>query len=263
MNFDLLEGDSPLIFSFPHSGTDIPGDIAKGLVSKTQALVDTDWYVPRLYGFARDLGVTWVEAKISRTVIDLNRDPDGHSLYPGQTTTGLCPLESFDGVPLWHEGAAPNNAEIDRRKALFFQPYHQTLFEQIARVKARHGFAILYDCHSIRGTVPRLFDGVLPVLNLGTHSGQSCTEALQTRVGGCLQRFAYPYAINGRFKGGWITRNYGRPDDNVHALQMEIAQHAYMDEAPVCAWHEERAQALQHVLKNVLEMVIDWADKQD
>ncbi|PHS28268.1 MAG: N-formylglutamate deformylase [Robiginitomaculum sp.] len=259
MSFDLFEGDSPLILSFPHSGTDIPGDIARGLVSKTQALADTDWYVPRLYGFARDLGVSWVEAKTSRTVIDLNRDPDGHSLYPGQTTTGLCPLESFDGVPLWQKGEGPTGAEIERRKNTHFILYHKAISDQIARVKARHGFAVLYDCHSIRGTVPRLFDGDLPVLNLGTNSGQSCAPDLENRVGGMMARCSYTHAINGRFKGGWITRHYGRPDESVHALQMEIAQHAYMDEAPLCVWHDDRAQGLQNALNDVLETIVDWA----
>ncbi len=257
--FDLDEGETPLILSFPHSGTDIPSDIAQHLSPAGQGLCDTDWHVPRLYDFARDMGVTWLAANISRAVIDLNRDPSGASLYPGQATTGLCPLETFDGEPLWQAGKGPDAGEIERRKEKYFVPYHQALSEQIARIKARHGFAVLYDCHSIRGTVPRLFEGALPSLNLGTDQGKSCDHSLEQGLSAVLVHSPYTHVINGRFRGGWITRHYGRPKDGVQAVQMEIAQREYMDEFPPWKWHEERATALQSTLKEVLGVILQWA----
>ena len=258
--FDLVEGETPLILSFPHSGTDVPNDIAQHLSPVGQGLCDTDWHVPRLYDFARDMGVSWLAAKISRTVIDLNRDPSGVSLYPGQATTGLCPLETFDGDPLWQAGKGPDANEIERRKELYFTPYHQALTAQIARVKARHGFAVLYDCHSIRGTVPRLFEGALPSLNLGTDQGKSCDRALEQGLSAVLARSPYSHVINGRFRGGWITRHYGRPKDGVHAIQMEIAQREYMDEEAPWTWRGARAAPLQASLKDVLSTVMQWAE---
>ncbi|MDQ7018581.1 MAG: N-formylglutamate deformylase [Robiginitomaculum sp.] len=260
--FDLVEGETPLILSFPHSGTDVPSDIAQHLGPVGRGLCDTDWHVPRLYDFAREMGVTWLAANISRTVIDLNRDPSSVSLYPGQATTDLCPLETFDGEPLWQAGKAPDADEVERRKEKYFMPYHQGLAEQIARIKARHGFAVLYDCHSIRGTVPRLFEGALPSLNLGTDQGKSCGRLLEQDLSAVLARSSYTHVLNGRFRGGWITRHYGRPKDRVHAVQMEIAQREYMEERPPWLWHEERATALQSTLKDVLEAILQWARKE-
>ena len=256
--FELHEGQGPLILGFPHSGTHIPDDLARKMSPAGRAMADTDWHVPRLYDFARALDASWIEAKTSRYVIDLNRDPDGASLYPGQATTGLCPLESFAGEPIWQEGHAPDEAEIARRKQDFFWPYHQALAAQIARVKARHGYAVLYDCHSIRGAVPRLFEGALPDLNLGTNGGRSCDSRLQTVVCDVLAAAPFGHVLNGRFRGGWITRHYGAPGQNVHALQMEIAQRAYMDEAPPWRWSEARAARLQEVLHAVLGAVMRW-----
>lgn len=258
-HFELLEGKSPLILSFPHSGTDIPRDIAQNLTPEGLRMTDTDWYVPRLYHFARAMDVTWLEAKISRSVIDLNRDPDGASLYPGQNTTALCPVDNFDGVALWQDGAAPDTFEIARRKQLFFTPYHDILTAQIARIKARHGFAVLYDCHSIRGTVPRLFAGDLPALNLGTFQGKSCASDVQGTIAKAMQESPFSHVINGRFCGGWITRHYGRPGENIHTVQMEIAQSTYMHETPPWEWQTDRALKLQVTLENVLGAVLAWA----
>ncbi len=260
--FKLIEGQSPLILSFPHSGTHIPADIALHLNETGQTMADTDWHVPRLYDFAQSMDVTWVEAQYSRYVVDLNRDPAGASLYPGQATTALCPAESFDGAPLWQMGQVPDEREVARRKDLYFTPYHRGLAAQIERTKDTHSFAVLYDCHSIRGAIPRLFDGDLPVLNLGTYEGRSCAPELQDVVGAAMAQGAQANVVNGRFKGGWITRNYGRPDENVHAIQMEIAQHAYMDETPPWQWREDRAQGLQKTLKDVLNSILKWAEGQ-
>ena len=258
--FDLHEGASPLILSFPHSGTHMPQDIAKTLAPSSKALEDTDWHVPRLYDFAKALDVTWIEARVSRYVIDLNRDPGGASLYPGQTTTALCPLESFAGETLWQQGLAPDEAEIARRKTHFFAPYHDALAAQITRVKARHGFAILYDCHSIRGVVPGLFEGELPTLNLGTNKGQSCAEGLQKMVETVMAKGPFSQVSNGRFRGGWITRHYGRPHENVHALQMELAQRAYMDESPPWRWNAAPATRLQETLGAIVDSILEWAN---
>ncbi len=253
--FDLTEGQSPLILSFPHSGTDVPEDIAQNLNHEGKKLTDTDWHVSRLYEFAKTKDVTWLQARYSRYVIDLNRDPEGKSLYPGQNTTGLCPLEDFDGKPLWCEGKAPDVHEIKRRAQRYFNPYHEALAAQIIRVKTLHGYAVLYDCHSIRGTVPRLFSGDLPVLNLGTNQGRSCGPALQAGIANILQASPFTHVVNGRFRGGWITRHYAKPNDNVYAVQMEIAQRAYMEECPPWLWRAARAKRLQAVLNDVLEVI--------
>ncbi len=257
--FSLQEGSSPLILSFPHSGTDIPEAIAKKLTAEGQGLIDTDWHVPRLYEFTRDLDVTWLEARTSRYVIDLNRDPSGTSLYPGQSTTGLCPTQTFDGALLWQDGCEPNAQEVARRTQQYFAPFHEELTAQIARVKARHGFAVLYDCHSIRGTIPHLFEGDLPVLNLGTNQGRSCVGDFQQAIGAVMQNGPYSHVINGRFRGGWITRHYGRPDEGVHTVQMEIAQHAYMEETPPWYWCGDRATALQSMLKDIFAAIMQWS----
>ncbi|PHS22839.1 MAG: N-formylglutamate deformylase [Robiginitomaculum sp.] len=260
--FELVEGITPLILSFPHSGTEVPKDIAQNLSPAGQGLCDTDWHVPRLYGFARDMEVTWLEAKISRTVIDLNRDPSGASLYPGQTTTGLCPLETFDGEALWQVGKVPDADEVERRKEMYFEPYHQAMAVQIARIKARHGFAVLYDCHSIRGTVPRLFEGELPSLNLGTDQGKSCASTLAQKLSGVLAHSPHSHVVNGRFRGGWITRHYGCPKDDVQAVQMEIAQREYMEEQAPWTWRDKRASNLQSTLKGILGAVLQWAEEE-
>ncbi len=258
--FTLHKGASPLILSLPHSGTHVPQDIARNLSQTGRALADTDWHVPRLYAFARAVDVTWIEAKTSRYVVDLNRDPGGASLYPGQASTGLCPRLSFAGEPLWQQHCAPDAEQIAQRKEAFFAPYHAALAAQIERVKARHGFAILYDCHSIRGTVPRLFKGTLPDLNLGTDNGQACDASLQSAVEQVMAAAPFSHVSNGRFRGGWITRHYGRPQEGVHALQMEIAQRTYMDELPPWRWNAHKAELMQECLSAVLDAILAWAN---
>ncbi|HQR89393.1 MAG TPA: N-formylglutamate deformylase [Caulobacter sp.] len=226
----VMRGDAPLIVSLPHTGTEIPPEIEAKLVSPWLARKDADWWVDRLYDFATDLGATVVRTAISRSVIDVNRDPSGASLYPGQATTELCPTTTFDGEPLYSDGIAPDDAEISRRHAAFFDPYHAALTAEIARLRQGHDRVVLYEAHSIRSLVPRLFDGPLPQFNLGTNSGGSCDGALTTAVEAACDASGLSRVTNGRFKGGWTTRRYGQPAQGVHAIQMELACRGYMDD---------------------------------
>jgi formiminoglutamase len=226
----LHRGDAPLIVSFPHTGTDIAPDIESRLASPWLARKDADWWVERLYDFAADLGATTLRTAISRTVIDVNRDPSGISLYPGQATTELCPSTTFDGEPLYKPGAAPDVDEIARRRALYFDPCHAALAGEIERLRAAHGRVVLYEAHSIRSVIPRLFDGPLPNFNIGTNSGASCDVALTGAIEACCDGTAFSRVTNGRFKGGYTTRRYGLPDQGVHAIQMELACRGYMDD---------------------------------
>lgn len=257
----VLRGDAPLIVSIPHAGTEIPDDIS-GLRDRELARYDADLYVDRLYGFAGAVGATIVRTGISRTVIDVNRDPSGVSLYPGQTTTGLCPTETFDGIPLYREGCAPDEAEIERRRCDWFDAYHAALGAEIARLRERFPRIVLYDAHSIRSVVPRLFEGTLPLFNIGTNSGASCDPALTVAVEQ-ICRASGSAVVDGRFKGGWITRHYGQPGNGVHAIQMELAMRAYLDEVPPAewppAWDEGRAEDCITVLRLVLSAAIEFA----
>jgi N-formylglutamate deformylase len=254
-------GNAPLIVSIPHAGTRIPGEMS-GLVSHDLARRDADHHVDRLYGFATDLGATIVHSRISRTVIDLNRDPSGQSLYPGQVTTGLCPVSTFDGEPLYQVGAEPEAAEIKRRRKVWFDPYHAALSEQIERLRRLHPAVVLYDAHSIRSHVPHLFDGELPQFNIGSYDGVSCDAALTDAIAANCE--GDTSVINGRFKGGWITRHYGDPARGIHAVQMELAIRGYADEAgpwPL-TWDAARAAPLQAKLRSILTTCLGFAKDQ-
>lgn len=237
-NLDWLEvhrGDAPLIVSFPHTGTDLPRDLANRFVSPWLARRDTDWWVHQLYSFVRDLGATTIRTRISRSVIDVNRRPDGESLYPGQNTTGLCPTATFDNTPLYTAGLEPHPDEICQRRAEWFDPYHQALSDEIARLRSIHPSVVLYDAHSIRSCIPFLFDGELPQFSIGTASvsgepDRSCAPVLGQVVEAVCAVSGLSWTRNGRFRGGWITRHYGDPSDGVHAIQMEIACRGYIDE---------------------------------
>lgn len=229
---DFLEihrGDAPLVVSFPHTGTDLPPEIEPRFVSPWLARKDTDWWVERLYGFARDLGATTLRTRMSRSLIDCNRDPSGASLYPGQATTSLCPTTTFDGEPLYR-GNSPDETEIAERRSTFFDPYHAALCRELDRLQSHHGTVVLYDAHSIRSRVPRLFDGELPQFNIGTNGGMSCAPQLAQRVAAICRDSGHSLVLDGRFKGGWTTRHYGRPERGIHAIQMELAQRGYMAE---------------------------------
>ncbi len=262
--FALHRGDAPLIVAFPHVGTDL-ADVAPALRSDWLARRDADWWVDDLYAFARDLGATTIAARVSRSVIDLNRDPSGASLYPGQATTELCPTTTFDGEPLYKE-EAPDEAEIARRRALWFDPYHSALRSEIERLRSIHGKVVLYDAHSIRSHVPRLFDGELPQFNLGTNLGQTCDPALTEAVLEVCKTSGFSHVLDGRFRGGWTTRHYGRPESGVHAIQMELAIRGYMDEPELAhegnwppAFSSERAAALTLILQDVLKAALAFA----
>ena len=261
---DITRGDAPLVVAFPHVGTDL-ADVEDAFRSPWLARRDADWWVHLLYGFARDLGATTIRTAISRSVIDLNRDPSGASLYPGQATTGLCPAETFDGEPLYRD-AAPDDAEIARRRARWFDPYHAALADELERLRARHGRVVLYDAHSIRSHIPRLFDGELPQFNIGTDNGRTCDPALEAAVAGVCAASGLGHVVNGRFRGGWTTRHYGRPGHGIHAIQMELAIRGYMDEpaAPDEAnwprpWDPARAAGITPILTDILKACLAFA----
>lgn len=220
------------MLSVPHAGTDIPAELQTHLSSLRLAQRDADWWVDRLYDFGGSLGATVIQTALSRTVIDVNRDPTGASLYPGQATTELCPTTTFEGEPLYRAGRAPDAAEIAARRERYYEPYHSALASEIAQLRAKHPRVVLYDCHSIRSRIPRLFDGELPNFNIGTNSGRSCARPLAEAIAAECAASRLPHIIDGRFKGGYITRHYGRPDNGVHAVQMELACRGYMREAP-------------------------------
>ena len=234
----IREGKAPLLVSLPHTGTALPAPYDAGLVSVWRARRDCDWWIETLYDFAADMDATIIRTAISRTVIDVNRDPSGISLYPGQATTELCPTTTFDGDALYQPGQAPDANDIAQRRKEYFDPYHASIQNQIVRLRALHQRIVLYDCHSIRSVIPRLFDGRLPEFNIGTNSGASCAAALSAAIEQICRASGRETIVNGRFKGGYITRAYGRPDDNVHAVQMELACRAYIRE-PVGAVNEQ------------------------
>ncbi|HUO79236.1 MAG TPA: N-formylglutamate deformylase [Steroidobacteraceae bacterium] len=250
-----LAGATPLVVSLPHAGREIPAALAARMTPRALAVPDTDWHVERLYGFARARGAAWLEPRLSRYVVDLNRPPDDAALYAGQVSTGLCPRQSFDGEPLYAD-AGPGAAEIDARRREYWQPYHAALAALLEAARARHGYAVLLDAHSIRSQVPRLFPGRLPDINFGTNDGRSCDGALAAAVVGVAARQrTFSHVLNGRFKGGYITRHYGRPEGGVHALQIELAQSAYMDEESA-AYDAARAAPLARVLEDVVSALL-------
>lgn len=251
---EFVPGSLPLLISFPHSGTYLPPDIAARLTPDALDLPDTDWHVPELYGFAFDLGASLLLATHSRYVVDLNRPPDGTPLYPGRRETGVCPLETFHGGRLYQDGREPTAAEITARLAAYWQPFHDELASTLRALVARHGRCLLWDAHSILSQVPALFDGRLPDLNVGTADGASCSPDLAGRVARSLAaQTRFSHVVNGRFKGGYITRHYGRPAQGVEAIQMEIAQSAYLSEARVPVFEREAAAPLGDLLRAVLE----------
>jgi N-formylglutamate deformylase len=251
--FALHPGTAPLLVSLPHDGSTIPPDLAARMTAPSRAAPDTDWFVARLYGFARALGASILQPVYSRYVVDLNRPPDDVSLYPGQNTTGLCPAVRFDGEPVYLPGQAPSPDEIAERVARYWSPYHQALQAELHRMKLLHKRVLLWEGHSIRANVPFLFEGRLPDLNLGTAGGASCEAPLQSRLERVLRdQDDYTFVANGRFKGGYITRHYGNPSAGIDAVQLELAQPTYMDEERV-EYDEAKAARLQVVLRRLLQ----------
>ena len=246
------EASSPLLVSFPHSGTAVPSAIEQQFTAAGRSLIDTDWHVPKLYDFLKELPVSTISANYSRYVIDVNRSPQGTALYPGQNETELCPTSTFGKQPIYLLGKAPNKAQIDQRIQAYWQPYHKALADQLERIKAIHGYALLWDAHSIASVVPRFFTGTLPDLNLGTAESLSCRPDLGNDLFKIMQQSQFSAVRDSRFKGGYITRHYGQPQGDIHAVQMEIAQSTYMEEHSDNGYDETKAAKLGEFLQTMI-----------
>lgn len=255
--FSLTQGSAPLLISIPHMGVRIPDDIAATMTDVAQRYDDTDWHLDRLYDFASELGASVLIPVYSRYVIDLNRPPDNANLYPGQNTTGLCPVDTFNVEPLYRPGHQPDEAEQQRRCERYWRPWHRALATEIERIRDRHGRVLLWEAHSIRSQVPRFFEGRLPDFNFGTADDTTAPAGLAQSLADRINAHGdYTAVANGRFKGGYITRHYGDPSRNVHAIQLELAQITYMDETPPYAWDPARAARVAPVIRDVLEQAL-------
>ena len=262
MMLHLIQGDAPVLVGFPHSGTDIPETIAATMTNHALTLPDTDWFLPRLYDFVDQLGVSTIAANFSRYVIDPNRSTDGENLYPGRPTPELCPTTCFDGSPIYRDGKEPDEFEIGKRTAEYWRKYHDALQEELSRIRNQFGIAVLFDAHSISASVPRLFEGNLPEFSMGTAREASCAPAMAQGIEKVLQsQTKYRWIFNGRFVGGHITRHYGQPDQKIHAVQLELSKATYMDE-PRDQWDDEKAKLVRPVLRQILESVVSWANRQ-
>jgi N-formylglutamate deformylase len=256
--YTLHQGTAPLLVSLPHDGVALPDDIAARMTEAGRRVPDTDWHVGKLYALARDLGASVIVPRWSRYVADLNRDPEGHALYPGRAETALVPAMTFAGERIYAQGEQPGDDEIARRKRTYWQPYHEALAGELERMRVRHRRVVLWDGHSIRSRVPMFFDGQLPDFNLGTAGAASCSPALQDALTEVLCAQApggagrFSHVVNGRFKGGYITRHYGQPDEGIDAVQLELAQHTYMDEDSF-EYQPERAADVQRVIRELLD----------
>lgn len=260
--FTLHRGTRPMLVSMPHVGTHLPASVSERLTAEARTVPDTDWHLERLYDFARELGASILVATHSRYVVDLNRPPDNANLYPGQDTTGLCPVDTFDKTPIYADGSSlPGDDEIAARREAIWRPYHTALADELARLRAAHGTVALWDAHSIRSVLPRFFEGKLTDFNLGTANGASCDAVLAKQlldIAGALP--GYTSVLNGRFKGGYITRQYGAPAQGVQAVQLELTQSAYMSESFPFAYDEARATRIQPTLKTMLETVLGYVE---
>jgi len=257
--FHFTQGHAPLLISMPHVGTELPAEVTAQLLPPAFERADTDWHLPALYNMAQQLGASTLAAQYSRYVIDLNRAPDNANLYPGQDTTGLCPLDTFAKQALYAPGRAPDATEIARRLQAYWQPYHQQLQAELARLLAVHGRVVLWDAHSIASQVPRFFDGILPDLNFGTADQRACDPGLQQALAGRLAPVTvFTHVFNGRFKGGHITRHYGQPERGIHAVQLEMSQRIYMNETAPYAYRPDLAAHIQPLLTDLLATSIAW-----
>lgn len=256
--YALTRGEAPLLVSFPHAGTAIPPELEARMTPAALQRADVDWHLPQLYDFARGLGATLLAARHARHVIDLNRPPEDESLYPGQDVTGLVPVDTFRKEPLYRDGELPGAAEVQARVARYWQPYHDTLRAELERLRSKHGHVVLWEAHSICSVLPRFFAGKLPDLNLGTAEGRACAPAVQAAVEAQLgAQDRYTHVSNGRFKGGYITRHFGRPEQGIHALQLEMCQCTYMDETAPFAYRPALAAQVQPLLERMLHAAVD------
>lgn len=262
MTFSLRPGSTPLLVSIPHMGTEIPQALRGSYVERALAVEDTDWHLDRLYAFAGELGASVLRPTFSRYVIDLNRPPDDQPMYPGASNTELCPTRFFTGDPIYRAGGGVDAAQQRARIERYWQPYHQALQGEIDRIRQAHGFVLLWDAHSIRSAIPWLFEGRLPDLNIGTAGGQAAHAAIADAVVRASTRDArFTHALNGRFKGGYITRRYGRPAENVHAVQLEMCQCTYMREEAPFDWVDDRARQVQPVVQSMVEAALQACRK--
>ncbi|QBR51095.1 N-formylglutamate deformylase [Erwinia sp. QL-Z3] len=254
--FEFTQGSLPLLVSIPHAGTALTAEVEQGLSEAARGLPDTDWHIPQLYDFVREMGASVLVANYSRFVIDMNRPPDNEALYT-TATTGLYPETLFDGTPTFKPGMTPTDAQRQGYLATLWTPYHQQIQKELARIKQKFGYALLFDAHSIASVIPRLFDGQLPDVNLGTNGGLSCSPSIAeglTEI--CAAQSSFSWVMNGRFKGGYITRAYGKPEENQHAVQLELAQCNYMDETPPFNWRGDKASTLQPLLKQLIDRML-------
>jgi N-formylglutamate deformylase len=257
--YTLHRGTAPLLVSVPHAGREIPPDIAARLVPRALLAEDTDWHLDQLYDFVRGLGASLLVPRYSRYVVDLNRPPDNTPMYPGVNNTELCPTRFFTGEPLYRDGQAPSDAEVQQRVQQYWRPYHDALAAELARLKATHGHAVLFDGHSIDSELPWLFEGRLPALNLGTAGGTACAPSLRDSVAQVIagqERFSH--VVDGRFKGGHITRFYGDPAHGVHAVQLEMCWRCYIDETNPSAWSDLHASAITPLLRQMVQAMLEW-----
>ena len=259
MPFILHRGTAALLVSLPHVGTVIPDDVGAALVERALGVEDTDWFLDQLYAFVKDLGVGLIVPRYSRYVIDLNRPPENTPMYAGVNNTELCPTRFFTGESLYRDGHLPDAAEIARRTAMYWRPYHDALASELARLKALHGHAVLFDGHSIKSELPWLFEGRLTDLNLGTANGASCAPSLRSGLAAVLEsQTAFTQVVDGRFKGGHITRFFGRPADSVHAAQLEMCWSCYMREQAPWQLDAARTARLLPILQTLVRAMIEW-----
>lgn len=258
--FIFHQGTQPLLVSMPHVGTFVPQEIEDKFTPEARHVPDTDWHIERLYAFAKEMGASIVQATHSRYVADLNRPPSDESLYPGQATTGLCTTVTFDGGPVYQAGKEPTKEEIEARRIAYWQPYHDQVAKELARLREQFPVVVLWDAHSIRSVLPQFFEGKLPDFNVGTNSGKSVDPVLQDQIAALAKAAdGYTSTVNGRYKGGYITRHYGQPEQHVHAIQLEMAQSCYMEEQLPFAYDEAKAQKMQVHLKKMLQAALDYA----
>jgi N-formylglutamate deformylase len=257
--FAFYPGTAPLLVSLPHVGTVIPADQRPRYVERALDVEDTDWHLERLYGFVRELGASVLVPRLSRYAIDLNRPPEDAPMYPGANNTELCPTRFFSGDSLYRDGQAPDATEVARRRDAYWRPYHDALQAELARLRTVHRHVVLFDGHSIKSQLPWLFDGRLPDLNLGTADGSSCDPVLRQALSAVLSsQDRYTHVVDGRFKGGYITRHYGRPAQQVHAVQLEMCWRCYMEEAAPYDWSDELAAGVQPLLRGLVQTMLAW-----
>ncbi len=251
--FEFHQGSLPLLISIPHAGTFVPEAIAQRFTLAGSHLADTDWHVDKLYDFARESGASILKANYSRYVVDLNRSPDSAALYVGNPTSPVCPTHTFDDEPIYTPGHEVTATEVQARVDQYWQPYHQQLAATLTAMRERHGFALLWDAHSIASEVPALFAGILPEFNFGTRDDASCPRAVADQLLDLITSDGkYGAVLNGRFKGGYNTMKYGQPDAGVHAVQLELSRRVYLDEAAGTGWNAQRAQSAQALIGQLL-----------